>query len=412
MTQASALQDEPNWIPLVALLTANVVSTVGNIFTTISVPWFVLETTGSPTMTGIAGAVTALSFVASFFGGTFVDRIGFKRVAVGGDLASGIAVALVPLLYHLVGLEFWQLLALVFLRALFNTPGNTARLGLLPDLITLASADKDRVNGIYQATLNGATLIGTALTGILIALVGTSNMLWLDAASFLVSATLVSLAVPRSPRPLPTAERPSYWCELGEGLQFLLRDRLLWGMSVLAALVNFIGAALFAVILPVYAREVYGTSVSLGALFAGASAGTLIGSVCYTGIALRLSRYRLFMIGVVLLSAVFWLLAPFPSLFLAVAAISLRGIATGLIGPIFGVVQQERVPFTLRGRVFGTSQALGTLAVPLGTLLAGYGIGLVGLRGALIGMGAFTLVAALWAVTNQALREMNAIKAA
>jgi MFS family permease len=411
LTETVAVEAQRNRMPLVALLTANVVSTVGNIFTTISVPWFVLETTGSPTMTGIAGAVTALSFVASFFGGTLVDRIGFKRVAVAGDLASGIAIALVPLLYHTVSLEFWQLLALIFLRALFNTPGNTARLGLLPELITLAGASKDRVNGIYQATINGATLIGTALTGILIALVGTSNTLWLDAASFLVSATLVSLAVPASLQPVSPASRPSYCRELVAGWQFLVQDRLLWGMAVLAALVNFIGAALFAVILPVYALEVYGTSVSLGALFAGASAGTLIGSVCYTAVAVRLSRYRLLMIGVALLSAVFWLLAPFPALIVAVVAVGLRGIATGLVAPIFGVVQQERVPFTLRGRVFGTSQALGTLAIPLGTVLAGYGVSLFGLHGALVSMGALTLVATLWAVTNRALREMNTIKA-
>src|SRR5215217_3762730 len=98
--------------PLVALLVANVVSTIGNLFTTIAVPWFVLQTTGSATKAGITGAVTALSFVASFFGGTLVDRIGFKRVAVGGDLASGLAIALVPALYHSIGLAFWQLLVL------------------------------------------------------------------------------------------------------------------------------------------------------------------------------------------------------------------------------------------------------------------------------------------------------------
>ncbi len=46
------------------------------------------------------------------------------------------------------------------------------------------------------------------------------------------------------------------------------------GLALLAAIVNFIGTALAAVILPVYAKQVYGTSVSLGVLFAGASVGT------------------------------------------------------------------------------------------------------------------------------------------
>jgi MFS family permease len=392
-------------LPLAALLAANIVSTLGNILTTLSVPWFVLQTTGSAAKTGLAGAVTALSFVASFFGGALVDRLGFKRIAVGGDLASGFAVALVPTLHHTVGLAFWQLLVLIFLRALCNTPGNTARFSLLPDLITLAGANKERVNGIYQATLNGASLLGTALGGILIALLGASQTLWLDAASFVVSASLVGLAVPSASPPAPDTPRSSYWRDLAEGWHFLARDRQLRGITALATLVNFVGAALFAVILPVYARQVYGTSVALGALFAGGSAGTLLGSVVFTAAATRWSRSRLFIVGAILLGAVFWLLLPLPALAVAVVAVALRGIATGLLAPIVGIVQQERAPAILRGRVFGTSYALGTLATPLGTLLAGYGIDLVGLTGTLLGMGLFTLGATLWAVTNRVLRE-------
>ncbi len=412
MNQTAAAQLPHNRLPLAALLSANIVSTVGNLFTTIAVPWFVLQTTGSATKTGITGAVTALSFVASFFGGTLVDRIGFKRVAVGGDLASGITVALVPLLYHTIGLAFWQLLVLVFLRALCNTPGGTGRRGLLPDLITLAGARTERVNGLYQATLNGASLAGAALAGVLIALIGTSNMLWLDGVSFLFSATAISLAVPTIARPGARTARASYWHELAEGWRFLVRDRLLIGMSTLAALVNFIGAALLGVILPVYARQVYGTSVALGALFAGASAGTLIGSLCYAAAAVRLRRYRLFLIGVALLNTAFWLLIPLPPLLVAVPAIALRGIGIGLIAPSFGVVYQERVPAALRGRVFGTGDALGTLATPLGLLSAGYAVSTIGLRGALIGLGMFTLVPSLWAVANKALRAMDAVESA
>jgi len=395
-------------IPLAALLTANVISAIGNLFTTIAVPWFVLQTTGSAAKAGITGAVTALSFVASFFGGTLVDRIGFKRVSVGGDLTSSLAVALIPLLYHTVGLTFWQLLALVFLRAVCNTPGNTARFGLLPDLIALAGASKERVNGIYQATLNGASLVGTALTGVIIALIGTSNILWLDAGSFLFSATVVGLAVPAAGSAAVTDARRAYWRDLATGWRFLIRDRLQLRTTTLATLVNFSGAALFGVILPVYAQRVYGTAVALGALFAGASAGMLLGSVGYTATALRLSRHRIFLVGAGLLSTTFWLLMPFPALGIAVVAVALRGLSTGLIAPIFVLVSQERVPPELRGRVFGTGDALARLATPLGTLLAGYWVSQAGLRGALLGLGVFTLAVSVWAATSRVLRELDA----
>lgn len=151
MDTFAAVHPPQKRLPLIALYLADTVSIVGNRFTTLSVPWFVLITTGSVTKTGVTGAVTALSFVASLFGGSLVDRFGFKRVSVAADLTSGIAVALVPLLYHTVGLAYWRLLLLVFLRAFCNTPGGTARSALMPDLIALAGVRRERANGFYVA---------------------------------------------------------------------------------------------------------------------------------------------------------------------------------------------------------------------------------------------------------------------
>ena len=165
--------------------------------------------------------------------------------------------------------------------------------------------------------------------------------------------------------------------------------------------------AFAAVILPVYAKQVYGTSVSLGVLFAGASVGTLVGSLCYTALALRLSRLLVLIIGIGLTSATFWLLLPFPPLAVAAGAIALRGLATGFVAPLFGLVPQERVPAALRGRVFGTSQAVGMLAVPLGTLLAGFGIAIMGLRGTLLGMGLFALAAVVPMLVTPVFRELR-----
>jgi hypothetical protein len=82
---ATAITIPRNRAPFVALLVATGVSTIGTTFTSLAVPWFVLQTTGCPTRTGITGAVTALSVLAAFFGGTLVDRAGFRRASGGAD---------------------------------------------------------------------------------------------------------------------------------------------------------------------------------------------------------------------------------------------------------------------------------------------------------------------------------------
>ena len=121
-------------IPLVTLLASNALSITGNVMTQVAVPWFVLQTTGSPARTGIAGFFQFLPVViAGFFGGTLVDRLGYRRTSVFSDVASGATVAAIPLLFATVGLEFWQLLSLVFLGALLDSPGETARSALVPE---------------------------------------------------------------------------------------------------------------------------------------------------------------------------------------------------------------------------------------------------------------------------------------
>ena len=115
-------------LPITAFFMGSVISYVGDMLTLLAIPWFVLQTTRSVAQTGITAFFAALPLVlSSFLSTTLVDRLGYKRTSVIGDMLSGVTVALVPLLYHTVGLAFWQLLVLVFLGGLLKSPGITAQ---------------------------------------------------------------------------------------------------------------------------------------------------------------------------------------------------------------------------------------------------------------------------------------------
>ncbi|HVU68324.1 MAG TPA: MFS transporter, partial [Ktedonobacteraceae bacterium] len=125
--------------PIYALFLGNTISNIGDMLTFLAIPWFVLQTTGSVEQAGITGFFSALPTVLSaFFGSVVVDYLGYKRTSILGDILCGLTVMLVSLLYHTVGLAFWQLLALVFLGGLLRSPANTARWSLVPDLAKLA----------------------------------------------------------------------------------------------------------------------------------------------------------------------------------------------------------------------------------------------------------------------------------
>src|SRR5215216_3305631 len=198
---------QKNSIPIISLFTANAISLVGNVLSAIAIPWFVLQTTGSATRTGITGFFTVLPVVlAGFFGGTLVDRMGYKRTSIIADIASGVTTALIPLLYFTIGLEFWQLMVLVFLGALLDTPGSTARSALVPELAAMAEMPIERATSLIHIIERGSRLIGAPLGGLLIALMGTENVLWLDAASFFISAGIIAVTI-KARRPLEHEER-------------------------------------------------------------------------------------------------------------------------------------------------------------------------------------------------------------
>src|ERR687895_2616337 len=184
--------------PLFALWVADSISLVGNVVAQLAIPWFVLVTTDSPTLTGLAVFFNFLPTVlAALFGGVIVDRLGFRTTSVVADLASAGAVAAIPLIHTTVGIELWQLMTLVFVGALLDAPGSTARLALFPDLVELAELGMERASGIRGGIQQAALLVGAPLGGVLVAELGATTALWLNAGSFLVSAAIVAGTIPR-----------------------------------------------------------------------------------------------------------------------------------------------------------------------------------------------------------------------
>lgn len=410
--RSAAAVATPDRTPLIALLCASAISLTGSRLTLVAVPWFVLQTTGSAARTGVTGGAGALAYVvAALVGGALVDRFGFRRTSICADIASGVTVAMVPLLYHTVGLAFWELLILVFLSTFFNTPGSTARQSLIPDLATLAAMPLERANTAVQLIRTFAQLVGPVIAGLLIAVTGTSDVLWLDAATFGVSAVIIARAVPTSSN--ETARRMAnsgirrYGDDLRDGIQFLGHDRLIVSLAIGSAFGNFLAAALFTVILPVYARASFGTAVGLGLMLSAVGGGALIGTLLYGVIGLRCSRRAVY-IGSFLLSGIpRWMLVRSLPLSFVLVALVLVGIGSGMGSPLILTIYQERIPAALRGRVIGAIIALNTIADPLALFSTGFLLDGIGLARTIVAVNAIASLVLVWTILNPVFRAMN-----
>lgn len=393
--------------PLLALFAADAVSLTGNTVSRVAIPWFVLTETGSAALTGLTAFFTFLpTVIAAFFGGALVDRLGFRATSVVADVASGATVALIPLLHLLVGIEIWQLLLLVFLGALLDAPGTTAREALLPDLAAQAGMGLERATGIANAIHRGSTLVGAPAAGLLIAVFGASNVLWLDAGSFLVSAAIVSALVPR-PDAKAAAPTAGVMSHLFEGVRFIRQDRLLRAIVITVLLTNFLDAPLFTVLLPVLAREAYGSAAELGLMIGTFGGFALLGALLFGAVGHRLSRRWTFVVAFFV--APIWLLgmSTLPSLPVTLALMALGGFAAGPINPILGTVEYERVPPELRGRVIGAITAGAWAAIPAGTLLGGVAVEWLGVGTTLLVIGICYVLVTGFGFLNPAFAEMD-----
>jgi MFS family permease len=408
MDASTPARTTPSNLPIVALFSANAISMVGNVCAGIAIPWFVLQTTGSATQTGITGFFTILPVVlAGFFGGALVDRMGYKPTSIVADLASGITVALIPLLHFTVGLQFWELMVLVFLGGLLDAPGSTARGALVPDLAALAGWPLERATSASQVVERSSRLVGAPLAGVLIALIGTANVLWIDAVSFFISAALVAVSI-HAPRPKPQETAPTrYIEELRNGLKFLGGHRLIQMMVLVVMVTNFVDAAFAGVLMPVYANRVWGTAVDLGLIIAVSGGGSVLGAILYGALGRRVSRYATFVGMFVVASTLYWSLALFPPFPIILVAALITGIAAGPLNPIIDAVLYERVPADMRGRVFGTITAGAWMTMPLAMLVSGVLTEQLGLRPVLIACGVTYLIATVSAIFVPAMHELD-----
>jgi MFS family permease len=404
----SAAPTKLNPIPLYSLFTANAISLVGNVFTLIAIPWFVLQTTGSATKTGITGFFNILPvIVAGFLGGTIVDRLGYKRTSIIADLASGVTTALVPIFYFTIGLEFWQLMILVFLGALLDTPGSTARAALLPELAEQAGMSIERVTSLTHVIERGARLVGAPLAGLLIGIMGTANVLWLDAASFFISAGIVWIFVPAFGTQRRESGSGNYMGELKEGLRFIAQDSLILSIVIMVMLTNFLDAIFGGVVQPVYVREVYGNALNLGLLISANGGGAVIGGLIFAAIGHRLPRHATFVGAFVLTGFRFWVYALYPTVWVLIVVTLITSIGAGPLNPIIGAIEFERIPTHMRGRVFGAITAGAWIAMPLGMLLGGVLTDKLGTFIMMIGLAITFLLTTVSMAFIPAMKEMN-----
>lgn len=383
--------------PLAAFLVANAVSIAGTRISGLAIPWFVLVTTGSAAKTGVVFVCEMTPLVVmKALGGPLIDRVGARRVSVAADTASVLIVGLIPLLHAVGMLHFATLLVLVGLAGLFRGPGDTAKNTMVPDVAELGRVPIERVTGLESTADRGATMVAPALGGLLIAAVGPTTAIVVDAATFAVSAVLIAVFVPLRRHHAETGaeDEGSYLQRLADGWRFLSRDPLIRAICLMVMVTNLLDAAASAVLMPVWVHDHgYGAAV-LGLLWSAFGVTATVGALLAAGLGHRLPRRATYLIGFTIAGAPrFVAMALGAPLWLVLGVLGLGGLGAGFLNPIIGAVFIERTPRAMLGRVGALADSLAWAGIPFGGLVAGAAVAGIGLAPVMLVTGALYFAA-------------------
>jgi MFS family permease len=349
------------------VLLAQTVSVFGDGITPVALTFAVLDLTGSGTDLGIVLACQSVPLVLlALVGGVWADRVPRARLMVGSDLVRA-AVQLVGAALLLGGAaQVWQLALLAACHGAAEAFFRPAAGALVPQLVPAERLQQ--ANSLMGMSDNFGWMVGPAVAGVLVGLIGAGGAIAVDGATFLVSAAF--LATLRVPAILKTEAARGFFAELRKGWHEVKSRTWLWVMLLRVCLVLFIVIAPFQVLGPLGLREEGYGAAAWGWLQAVFSAGMIVGML----IALRY-RPRRPMITVTLTGATAVVaplaLAVFGDPWTLGVVYGLRGVSVGVLVAVWNTTLQTQIPKESLGRVTAWDWMSSLALWPVGLAVAG-----------------------------------------
>ena len=357
--------DHPLRVPAFArLATSYAINQTGDLLGVIALAILVLDETGNPLAT--AALFVAAKFVPAFAAPWLtarVDRYAARRALPLIYAVEAVAFCGLALLAHHFSLPL--VLAVAFVDGVLAL---TAR-GLSRAAVAAVLGDELRAgNSILNIAFAVTGTVGPALAGVIVATLGVSTALLIDAGSFAAIALLLVTC-----RTLPGAQPPPR-----EGWMHRVRGGLdyVWGDAVLRRLVSLEAVALvfFTLIVPievVYAKDTLSAGdAGFGALLAAWGVGLTIGSLLFAR--LRNGPIALLVgLSTLCVGAGYLGLAAAPEIVTACVASVVGGIGNGIQWVAVLTAVQEAVAESFQARVVGLLESIGAAAPGLGYVVGG-----------------------------------------
>jgi MFS family permease len=385
---------------------SRLIDRAGTTMAGIALAFAVLEVSDSATALGTVLAAYSIPMVVFLLaGGVLADRFGRTLVIQSTNVASGLSQLAMAALVLTGTAEVWHLAVLAALNGTATAAGMPAMAGVLPQLVP-----RERLkaaNLVLAVPENALMVLGPAVSGVLVVVVGPGWALAVDGATYLV-ATLVLTKV-RLPKP-SGARRSGVVADLREGWTYFRTTTWLWVVVLAFSALNAISSGAFNTLGPVLAIQTDIGESGWGLIRSAQAVGFLVCSLLLIRITFR--RPLLWgMVAITLEGVPMIVLGLEPLLVAAMAAAFLAGLGSQVFNLGWDLAMAEHVPDDMLSRAYSYDMLGSFVAIPVGQLIFGP-LGLAfGIQPVMVVSGVVYVLLALLTLAARSVRDLPRVTA-
>lgn len=364
------------------LWTGGLISMIGNWILIAAMPFHIYTLTESALATSgflIAYLIPGILFAS--VAGVFVDRWDRKRTML---ITSLVQAAVILVLVLVQSVEWvWVVYVVGFIESTLGHFFSPAENALLPRLVGeehLVSA-----NSLNAMNDNLGRLIGPAVGGALLGVVGFSSVIVADSASYLIAAVLISfVAAPERKTAGTEGEETAddgtvtagdqlrqLWEEWLGGMNLVRNDRVLSAVFLVIGVGLFGDAIISALLVPFVQDVVEVGAVEFGWMMTARGLGGIIGGLLLAQIGTKLSPSKLLTYGMLISGAIILFLVNVPIYWVALIGLTIVGIPAVAWMVSIQTILQSATDEAYLGRIFGAFGTTTTLLMLFGSFLGG-----------------------------------------
>ncbi len=343
------------------------VSLVGTWLQTVAQGWLVLQLTNSPFWLGVVSALSMLPVLLfSLFAGVIIDSFSKRKILILSESTMMVLAFILGVTTILQLTTIWEICIISFLFGVITAIDNPARQAFAVEMV--GKEDLHSAIALNSATFNGARVIGPAIAGILIAIVGTGGAFVLNGLSFL--AVILALYLMRV-KEFPSKAYHDPIKAIKEGLKFSFTHPIIRILLMLAT-VNAIFGWSYTTILPAIAKNTFNLDAAgLGYMYVAVGIGALI-AAAIVSIFGKIGDIYFILGGNLTFSLALFAFSFTNNLWLAYILLGLLGFSLIAQFSTINTIIQKQVSDALRGRVMSIYTLFFLGMMPIGSFEVGF----------------------------------------